>query len=116
SFLRNYPLEKLAMSVRQFYAKNPHYRVLISGTISDKPVLKFFQSLISDTVQSEIHLPETIMDAVKSIQKASLVLSMDSAPAHLSICLNIPGVFILAGGQFNHFAPWGDPDCHIWIH
>jgi hypothetical protein len=116
SHLRNYPLKKLAESVQQFSDRHPGYHILISGTVTEKPELENFQSLLSNSVKAEIFLPKSIIAAAKNIQCASIILSMDSAPAHLAICLGRPGVFILAGGQFNHFAPWGNPNRHIWLY
>ncbi len=113
--LRNYPLEKLAECVRRFSEMHPRFRFILSGTQSEKKQLESFRELLPADLDCEISLPASILDAAKLIQSAFVTLSMDSAPAHLAICLDRPGVFLLAGGQYNHFAPWGNPEIHKWL-
>ncbi len=115
SRLRNYPLDKLAKALEQFVELHPDIKIVLSGSYAEKDTLEDFLKRLPQKLQAEILLPDSIIDAAKLIQKARLVLSMDSAPAHLTICLNRPGVFILSGGQFGHFAPWGFSTNQIWL-
>jgi ADP-heptose:LPS heptosyltransferase len=54
--------------------------------------------------------------AAERISSARLVFSMESGPAHLATALDKPGVFILGGGHYGVFAPWGNPKRQHWIH
>lgn len=115
SRLRNYPLPKLADAVNRFLAQQTDYQVCLYGTPEDASTLDEFRILLHSPHPVRIEFPDSILDAVKRIQQASLVLGMDSAPAHISILSNKKGIFILAGAQYNHFAPWGDPKRQIWL-
>jgi ADP-heptose:LPS heptosyltransferase len=44
-----------------------------------------------------------------------MVLSLESAPAHLAAALNKPGVFLLGGGHYGMFAPWQRSERQIWL-
>lgn len=113
--LRNYPREKLTQCVKDFSERNPEFRILLSGAPSEITEVKAFQSLLSPEVTSEIRIHESVICAIKEIQCASIILTMESAPAHISTILNKPTVIILGGGHFDHFAPWGDSKRQIWL-
>jgi len=115
SRLRNYPLPKLAEAVNRFLVEKPDFRVVLFGTLQDENALCEFQRMLRSPHPVKIEYPASILDAARRIQSTSLLLSMDSAPAHICVILKKPGVFILAGAQFNHFAPWGPTNLNKWI-
>ncbi len=115
SFLRNYPLDKLASAVNLFMRAFPEYQVRIYGTKSDEESLTTFSGRINDKTRMAIEYPDSIVSAAARIKASSLFLGMDSAPAHIATILDKPGVLILAGGQYNHFAPWRNSARQVWL-
>ncbi|MDA3874061.1 MAG: hypothetical protein PF795_08875 [Kiritimatiellae bacterium] len=115
SRLRNYPLTRLAMAVNGFMDTHPDFRVHVYGTKTDETEINSFKSLLHPHYPITIEYPASILDAASRIQNSSLLLCMESAPAHIAAILDIPMVCILGGGHFDYFAPWGTPDHQIWI-
>lgn len=115
SRLRNYPLPRLAEAVNSFLDVHPDFWVHIYGTKSDDSALHEFQSQLQAVHPVIIEYPTSILDAARRIQDASLMLCMESAPAHIASILDIPMVCILGGGHFDYFSPWGTPEHQIWI-
>jgi len=62
------------------------------------------------------HCPTDLAALIELIAGAGAVLAPDSAPAHLAIALNKPGVFLLGGGHYQMFAPWQKHQRQIWLH
>lgn len=116
SRLRNYPLLRLADAVNCFLDLHREYRVHIYGTQADEPELNEFRSLIHTHQTVAIEYPASILAAAHRIQESSLILCMESAPAHIATTLDIPMVCILGGGHFNYFAPWGNDERQIWLY
>lgn len=54
-------------------------------------------------------------DFVAAIATARLVLTVDSAAAHIRTALDRPAVIIVGGGHFGWFAPWGDGVRQRWV-
>jgi hypothetical protein len=115
STLRNYPASKLAKAVSDFAKIYPNCQFKISGASHEKASLSEFAKLLPSELNAQLTLPLDLIGAISLIASSSLVLSMESAPAHLAVALDVPGVFILGGGHFNFFAPWGNPEKHIWL-
>ncbi len=115
SYLRNYPLDSLASAVNRFMRAFPAYKLCIYGTKNDEQSLTLFSNLISEPTRMSIDYPDSILSAAARIAQSSLFLGMDSAPAHIAAILDKPSVIILAGGQYNHFAPWATSDRQVWL-
>ena len=61
-------------------------------------------------------LPEqSLADYLRTVASARLVLSMDSATAHVAVAAGVPGVALLGGGHFGCFAPWSKADGFTWL-
>jgi len=59
--------------------------------------------------------PDSFEALLIVIANAGVVLAPDSAPAHLATALDKPGVFLLGGGHFGMFAPWGETGRQVWL-
>ncbi|MBI5769149.1 MAG: hypothetical protein HZA93_15250 [Verrucomicrobia bacterium] len=65
-------------------------------------------------VEVLIDVPHT--DFVRLIAGARLVLTVESAAAHLATALDQPAVIVTGGGHFGWFGPWGDAKRQRWVH
>lgn len=59
--------------------------------------------------------PENLEALLQVISGARVVLASDSAPAHLAVAMNKPGVFVLGGGHYGMFAPWRRSALQVWL-
>ena len=50
----------------------------------------------------------SLFETTEVMQKASLVISSDSGPMHISVALNIPTICISNGNNYNRFCPYPD--------
>lgn len=114
SSLRNYPLHLLAESISTV-SRQDGIRIRLCGNEAEKEHLLELKNMLAPEIDADIQRPSSVDDLCRLILESRCVLSMESAPAHLAICMGVPGVFILGGGHYGHFAPWGDEKTHIWI-
>lgn len=112
--LRNFPIERLAGVVntidRRLYSD-----IAVCGSVHDHEHMQLFLTLLDAKTNPHLIHTKSILEAVSLIESSAAVLTMDSAPAHIAICCGTPSVSILAGGQYGHFAPYGDPDTNVWL-
>ena len=59
--------------------------------------------------------PQYLTDYIATVASSHLVLSMDSATAHIAAAAGVPGVALLGGGHFGCFAPWSKNDSFTWL-
>ena len=85
------------------------------GSPLDIGTLQRFLDLLSPTASARHVQMASILEVIPLISSSAAVLTMDSAPAHIAIACGTPSVSILAGGQYGHFAPYGNPDINIWL-
>lgn len=50
-----------------------------------------------------------------TVAGARLVLSVDTATAHLAVAFDRPAVFVIGGGHPDEFVPWGTSVRQIWL-
>lgn len=115
SKLRNYPLDSLAKVLNDFMHQEFQYQVILMGLPSDSETLDKLKFMLVSTSRVRIQYPASILEASRLIESASILLCMESAPAHIATAMDIPMVCMLGGGHFNHFAPWGNPDRQVWL-
>jgi hypothetical protein len=112
--LRNFPLERLAGVINSL-DKSLYSDIAICGSAYDHEHMQRFQALLNAEVDAQLIQTKSILEVIPLIGSSAAVLTMDSAPAHIAICCGTPSVSILAGGQYGHFAPYGDPDNNVWL-
>ncbi len=113
--LRNLPLATMVKALDRFLYDHPELKLILSGTKKEKATLSALQQHLQHHADIEIRCPSSLLEVRDLIAESLLILSMESAPAHMSICLDRPGVFVIGGGHYEHFAPWGTSRHHIWV-
>lgn len=53
---------------------------------------------------------------IRRIAEARLVVTVESAAAHLATALDQPAVIVTGGGHFGRYAPWGESPRQRWVH
>jgi ADP-heptose:LPS heptosyltransferase len=115
SRLRNYRIPQLAESICTAFENDP-LPVIVCGTREEFVSLDELTELLQQRLPSVRRLnPSSAAEAADLIAQSTLVLGMDSAPAHITMGLDRPGVFLLAGGHHGYFAPYGNPTLHTWL-
>jgi hypothetical protein len=112
--LRNFPLERLA-SVVNSLDRSLYSDIAVCGSAYDYEHMQRFLALLDADTDARLIKTKSILEVIPLIESSAAVLTMDSAPAHIAICCGTPSVSILAGGQYGHFAPYGDPDTNVWL-
>jgi hypothetical protein len=113
-YLRNFPLERLAAVVNRL-DRNLYSDIAVCGGAYDHEQMQVFLNLLDANTGAHLLHTKSILEVISLINCSAAVLTMDSAPAHIAICCGTPSVSILAGGQYGHFAPYGNPDTNVWL-
>ncbi len=63
----------------------------------------------------DVLLPDGFEEYLGVLADASLVVSPETATAHIRTAFDRPGLFFLGGGHFGQFAPWSRSGDQIWL-
>jgi hypothetical protein len=113
-YLRNFPLQRLAGVINSL-DRSLYSDIAVCGNAYDHRQMQRFLTLLDAEAGAQLIHTKSILEVIPLIASSAAVLTMDSAPAHVAICCGTPSVSILAGGQYGHFAPYGDPDTNVWL-
>jgi ADP-heptose:LPS heptosyltransferase len=113
--IREYPAPLLARAIGLFLEMKPGIQMSICLPPGERR--QFWKDGLSECRGGRVRwlLPESFEALAAAIANADVVLAPDSAPAHLATALNKPGVFLLGGGHFGMFAPWGKSGRQVWL-
>jgi ADP-heptose:LPS heptosyltransferase len=113
--IREYPAPLLLRAVSLFIEKRQGMEVAVCLPLGAER--QIWKDSLSKGPQGRIRwlLPESFEALAAAIANADVVLAPDSAPAHLATALDKPGVFLLGGGHFGMFAPWGKSGRQVWL-
>ncbi len=115
SRLRNYPPNRLANALRSAIPPEDSTSIIIMGLPEESPIINALAGELSELKRVGVIFPSSLSDLMCWIRHSRAVVSMDSAPAHFAITFRRPGVFLLAAGQWGHFAPWQTCDNQLWL-
>lgn len=113
--IRQYPADLLAESIQVFLQQWPNTPVqfcLPPGSDQKRWQIALESRGISGV---EWLIPKDLESLINVVAQAGLVLAPDSAPSHIATILDKPGVFILGGGHYGMFAPWGRSGRQRWL-
>lgn len=112
--LRMYPPHLLAEAVRRILQRNElPVEICLPPGAEEAAWLEAMTA--AAVICRQVHRPADSLRLAEVVARARAVLSCDSAPAHLAIALDKPGVFLLGGGHFGHFAPWSKSFRQKWL-
>jgi len=93
----------------------PEMEIVLTGTAAQiarmRTLAGHFGSLPTPPTIDESPLPELI----ELLSSADLVISAESAPAHLAVALDRPTIALLGGGHHGLLAPWQRSDRQVWL-
>ncbi len=115
SAIRHYPPHLLASAIHEFLKR---VSLPVEFCLPPEADMEPWRSAMSAVGIQEVkwHRPATLVELLKHIAEAHVVLGLESAPAHLATALDKPGVFLLGGGHFGWLAPWSKSHKQVWLH
>lgn len=116
SRLRNYPVDRLARAILASFGRSPA-RVTVAGLPLEAAAIDHLVECLERGGAHPVSrvFPSATLDMIDLVASSSLVVSMDSGPAHVAAALDKPGVFLLGGGQFGFFGPWSRSPRQRWL-
>jgi len=107
---RSYPPEKYEAVFREL--GDYRFRVVFFGTAAEneftRSVAKTLERCANITSVQNLVGQTTIRQMVAAYSKCDVILTMETAGAHIGVALNKPSVVIMGGGHYGRFCPWGD--------
>ncbi|MCB1237792.1 MAG: hypothetical protein KDM91_22190 [Verrucomicrobiae bacterium] len=114
--IREYPAEKLIEAVREFHAAHPLPIHVACAPDERARAAALIAAFKRRGLRDVAAVPNACLSDYAGLVSAyRLVLSMDSATAHFAAAFGTPGVALLGGGHFGHFAPWSAGSRFTWL-
>jgi len=115
--IRNLPLN-LIREVGCHFATNYSLGIrLIASPSQIEEIKSAAKTLIAIGIPKiEIVRTNSISELINTIKRSSVLLTTETATAHLAIAVDAKVVGILGGGHFSHFAPWNRSNRQRWIY
>jgi len=112
--IRDYPLAAWIEAWRGAIGPGAEVRVLGSGARREE-LEQFATGLRDAGARAEVATDLSPAEFVQSVAQAKLVLTVESAAAHLATALEKPAVILVGGGHPGWFAPWGMGQRQRWV-
>jgi ADP-heptose:LPS heptosyltransferase len=92
-------------------------RILLAGGPGQEPVLAEFEAALrpGGFAHATTATPMSLPDFTGLVAGASLVLTVDTAAAHIACALDRPCVILFSGTHRGVYAPWTSSDRQVWI-
>ena len=91
-------------------------RIILSGSSGERPMLEKIAQRIADSNEPPLLLTEmTVGQLAALLQRAHLVLGVDSGPLHLAVAQGTPTLHIFGPTDPRIFGPWGNPQHHVVV-
>jgi ADP-heptose:LPS heptosyltransferase len=59
--------------------------------------------------------PTSVAELAEAVARAELVLTAESAAAHLAAAFDRPALVVIGGGHYGQFGPWRRSARQVWI-
>jgi hypothetical protein len=114
--VRDFP-EALLLDALRVVRRETDVPISLYGDTSQGPRLMQLAQIarvagISGVVRAE---PIETVAFAEAVAGARLVLSVDTATAHLAVAFDRPAVVVIGGGHPDEFVPWGTSARQIWL-
>ena len=113
--IRDYPRAAWLEAWRTAVPPHAPVRVLGPGTRVDE-LEQFAMELRTAGADVIVTADAAPLEFARHIAQARLVLTVESAAAHLAVALDKPATIVMGGGHFGWFAPWGASRQQRWVH
>ena len=100
---RKWPIKKFA-EVGKFLKKNYGFEIVLCGTEKDSKDVRNFKKKYNEKFLNFVGRT-SLVDIIKIIKKASLLISNETFAPHMSVALNTPVLVIYNGNHFGRFVP-----------
>lgn len=101
---RIWKTENIRNLIIKLYNYNPNYNFIIAITINEQYL---FNEIITDlNIYIDLKVGLSIIELCTLIKQSTLVITMDSSPAHIAVALNANAICISNGNHFNRFIPY----------
>jgi len=113
---RDYPERKLLEVIELFEKKNQVGIVLCGSPQQNEKLQNLNQTLRKAGVLNvKVFTPENLVSFVEHLSRARLVLSMDTATAHLATAMNKKTVILYGKSSGPHCIPWSLSNRQKWL-
>ncbi|HTZ20205.1 MAG TPA: glycosyltransferase family 9 protein [Opitutaceae bacterium] len=113
--IRDYPRAAWLAAWRQAVEPHAVVRLLGSGERRDE-LEQFAADLRAAEADVVVTADAPPRDFARHVAQARMVLTVESAAAHIAVALDKPAAIVMGGGHFGWFAPWGDSSRQRWLH
>jgi ADP-heptose:LPS heptosyltransferase len=114
--IKDMPVELLEQIVRR--GELPvGKQILLTGSPDQAMRLEVFRIALNRAGRTDVHVETatSIINFVRRVASADLVLTADTAAAHVATALDRPTVVVIGGGHYGQFGPWYQSGRQIWL-
>jgi len=114
--IRDFPEELLVAALRAV-RKHSAAPIALQGDSAQQPRLRrLAESLQSAGVTGvTCAAPAGVTDFASAVAGAELVVTVETATAHLAAAFDRPAVILIGGGHFGEFGPWARSARQVWL-
>lgn len=116
SLIRDFPAELLACVLCQV-ERYKHLPIQLQSDISRRADLMALEKVLSDQYSLEVECGtvSSVEDYIDEIAGAELVVTVDTAAAHLAVAFDRRAIILHGDAQPNEFVPWGEQKRQRWV-
>lgn len=114
---KDYPAEAWAAALKLLASERSEAPIHLAASPAQADRLKEFARILEATGLKNITIdpPVPLPDFLQSIAEARLVLTVDTAAAHMACALETPAVIVSAGQHLGVYAPYSKNGLQVWL-
>ncbi len=91
--------------------------ITLCGDLAQQPRLRRLVAILQDRGVTGVTCaaPMDVVAFAKNVAGAGLVVSVETATAHLAASFDRPAVILIGGGHFGEFGPWRRSARQVWL-
>ena len=109
---RLWPVERFAQIAIKILHVNPHWRCVVLGTEKEKDLGETISDLVGNNVDNLTGQTE-LVEFVRWISQARLVVGNDSAACHVAAACGTPNVAVVGGGHYGRCYPYDTSEARV---
>ena len=120
---RRWEPEKFAFVAEKFLLAKPEYKIIFTGSPSEREVINKVVSGIPRELKNRVIVRESCQDYLQSIKRlfadvkyATIMLSGDTGPLHIAAKYNVKCVCISGVWHYNVWTPWQEYKNTVYLH
>ncbi len=114
--ITSYPAVSWVKTFLQLQDITP-YQIGLCGTVSQQHELNEMAKYAKAKGVKNLRIlfPETLNDFTKLLSNSPLIISVDTAGAHIATALNRPTIILMGGGRYGYFGAWKRSSRQVWL-